>query len=149
MRNRYDSRILPTFRRFDDHGDPDGCWEWLGDTNVDGYGTVDKKRWGTAMAHRLFYMRYRGEIADGLEIDHLCRTRHCVNPDHLEVVTKAENARRGLNCKLVPEQVGFIKQWRRQGMSYGYIAWKIGISDAQVGKICKGLSWRGVRDPQA
>ena len=147
MRNRHDSKILPTFRRFDDHGDPNGCWTWLGKINADGYGTVEKEHWGTAMAHRLFYMRYRGEIAAGLEIDHLCRTRHCVNPDHLEVVTKAENARRGMNCKLVPEQVRLIKEWKRQGMSYGYIAGKIGISDAQVGKICKGLSWRGVGEP--
>jgi hypothetical protein len=71
-----------------------GCWEWLLCKNRDGYGrwVVDGREW---KAHRLAYTLYRGEIADGLEIDHLCRNRCCCNPDHLEVVTHTVNIRRG------------------------------------------------------
>ena len=52
-------------------------------------------RWRTEWAHRVSYELFRGPIPDGLQIDHLCRIRHCVNPDHLEAVTQRENILRG------------------------------------------------------
>jgi hypothetical protein len=71
-----------------------GCWLWTSEVNRQGYGRV---RWeGTKLlAHRVAYEATRGPIATGLVIDHLCRTRHCVNPDHLEAVTQQENILRG------------------------------------------------------
>jgi hypothetical protein len=47
------------------------------------------------LAHRVAYRLTVGEIPDGLTVDHLCRNRMCVNPDHMELVTLAENGRRG------------------------------------------------------
>ena len=47
-------------------------------------------------AHRFSYEFYKGKIPDGFQIDHLCRKRDCVNPDHLEAVTQKENINRGL-----------------------------------------------------
>lgn len=75
-----------------------GCWIWLGAENL-GYGRVyfgkrSKRR--SKMAHRMSYELVRGQIPDGLVIDHLCRNTYCVNPDHLEAVTDAINIRRGL-----------------------------------------------------
>lgn len=65
-----------------------GCWIWTGYT-VKGYGQV-----GGRPAHRVAYEREHGQIPAGMEVDHLCRVPLCVNPDHLEPVTRAENMRR-------------------------------------------------------
>lgn len=66
-----------------------GCWLWLGSCDRDGYGKIDK-----TTAHRAAFQHYRGTIAHGLEIDHTCEVRCCVNPQHLDVVTHEENLRR-------------------------------------------------------
>jgi len=69
------------------------CWLWIGATNQKGYGTFWSGDVRTG-AHRWSYEYHVGPIPVGLEIDHLCRVRHCVNPAHLEAVTHAENLRR-------------------------------------------------------
>ena len=71
------------------HGD---CWQWTGQTkNHYGFATLSGKR---DYAHRVSWKAYRGEIPEGLELDHLCRNRLCVNPWHLELVTGAINKQR-------------------------------------------------------
>lgn len=71
-----------------------GCWLWTGHITRLGYGQlkIKGKSW---KAHRLVYTRERGQIPLGMELDHLCRQRDCVNPDHLEPVTHRENILRG------------------------------------------------------
>jgi len=70
--------------------DANGCWRWQMAISSEGYGRID-----TEYAHRFSYAAYVGTIPDGLELDHLCRVRDCVNPAHLEPVTRAVNVRRG------------------------------------------------------
>jgi hypothetical protein len=70
-----------------------GCWLWTGNALPSGYGTVWADR-TNRLAHRVSYKYHVGPIPAGMELDHLCRTRCCVNPAHLEPVTRAENARR-------------------------------------------------------
>lgn len=70
------------------------CWVWTGLPNDHGYGRFSVER-RILLAHRWAYMQSRGAIPAGLELDHLCRQRECVRPDHLEAVTHAENVRRG------------------------------------------------------
>jgi len=74
----------------------DGCWIWNGPLNEKGYGILSRPYQGTTVASKGFYLRFKGSIAEGLQVDHLCRVRCCVNPDHLEAVTPGTNMDRGI-----------------------------------------------------
>lgn len=75
-----------------------GCWIWIRALDSGGYGRVfPRKINGKRLlkAHRISYELFKGSIPEGLDLDHLCRVRCCVNPDHLEPVTRSENCLRG------------------------------------------------------
>ena len=79
----------------------DGCWRWLGfvfprTPRALPYGWFAAVPSRNMFAHRFAYERLVGPIPDGLQIDHLCFTPSCVNPDHLEAVTQSANVRRSL-----------------------------------------------------
>lgn len=73
---------------------PDGCWLWIGYVRPNGYAQFGQANRRIVYAHRWSYQEFVGPIPEGLELDHLCRVRHCVNPEHLEPVTRAENLAR-------------------------------------------------------
>lgn len=86
-------------RRFREDNDT-GCWFWLGHINKDnGYGAMSIGRNKKVPAHRYAYELIFGPVPKHLDIDHLCRNRDCVNPAHLEPVTRQENLRRGKGWK--------------------------------------------------
>jgi len=72
-----------------------GCWVWVGAADPLGYGRIGMQ--GKAkLAHRISYQHFVGEIPVGLELDHLCRVSACINPNHLEPVTRKVNTDRGI-----------------------------------------------------
>lgn len=89
--DRFQSKVRP---------DPTGCLMWTAGVDKDGYGrfslTTTPGRYVEVKAHRFAYELAHGPIPAGLVLDHLCRIPGCVNPDHLEPVTHAENIARGI-----------------------------------------------------
>ncbi len=71
-----------------------GCWLWMSCCDRHGYAKMNVPGF-SALAHRISYEIFKGKIPSGLQLDHKCRVRCCVNPDHLEPVTNLENSIRG------------------------------------------------------
>jgi hypothetical protein len=94
MRYHYAVKPLHELYEVEDRGYKTPCWIWQRSLR-NGYGQLARCQNGERYAHRFYYIELRGPIPAGLDLDHLCRIRACVNPDHLEPVTRAENLRRG------------------------------------------------------
>lgn len=90
--------MLPIEQRLVSHRriTSNGCWEWTGSLHANGYASTGAgKRNKRKYVHRISYELWIGPIAQGMDLDHLCRNRKCFNPAHLEQVTRRENALRG------------------------------------------------------
>jgi hypothetical protein len=118
--------------------DENGCWIWqraLGQ----GYGHYYIGRRGY-LAHRVVWALVNGPTDSAL--DHLCRVRACVNPDHLEPCHRAENCRRGRNAKInheIAEQMRYMRE--SLGMTYEDIGAMFGVCGSTARKACIGQSW--------
>lgn len=112
------------------------CWIWLLKKHHAGYGWVGVKgrQW---LAHRWYYEQANGPIPDGLQLDHLCRQKICVNPDHLEPVTPLRNARRGSSAKLTDVQAREIYARRLAGETLRGLASEFGVSSGTIYFIAK------------
>lgn len=121
-----------------------GCWEWAKSKTDAGYGTVSHQGRQT-LAHRVFYTLLVGDIPDGTEIDHLCRNRCCVNPEHLEAVPRRVNLRRGAGTILNPDSVREIRRlWATGAYTRREIGERFGIASTTVQMVVYRHSWKDV-----
>jgi hypothetical protein len=110
------------FGRFDYDTDTH-CWEWTGAISAGKYGSIYYQG-RMQKAHRVAWLLLKGDIPDGLDLDHLCRNTKCCNPEHLEPVTRSENLRRSplmdhnsskTHCKRGHEYSPENTRWRPNG----------------------------------
>jgi hypothetical protein len=126
------------------------CHLWTAGTiGRPGYGGFMMRSGYKTTAHRAAYLIYVGPIADGLDVDHLCRVRLCVNPAHLEAVTHLENVRRGEPgargrhwMKLTPDQVRQIRA--RRGESCTALGLEFGVTPSAICYVRRGDTWKTV-----
>lgn len=78
-----------------------GCWGWRGCFTKEGYAQIGTAEWnrGSSPGHRVSWIIHNGPVPTGMQLDHLCRNRWCVNPKHLEVVTNLENQYRAYESR--------------------------------------------------
>jgi len=120
--------------------DGNDCWIWQLSISWDGYGRKDSQR-----AHRLYYEKYKGKIPKGLTLDHLCRKRDCVNPEHLEIVTIAENVRRGLRSKVNHKEAREIRfLYRLGGYTQQELGKVYGLGQSAISRIINKYNWKGI-----
>lgn len=116
-----------------------GCWVWAWGTNKNGYGRLSIHG-RPRLAHRLMYTAVNG--TEPRVLDHLCRNTLCVNPQHLEPVTTAENARRGSRATLTMEQAHYIRQlYATGGYSFRSLAKHVGLGKGAVDHVLRNLTW--------
>lgn len=119
------------------------CHIWQRSFDDDGYGYFRHKG-KVIRAHVHYYVGKFGRVPDGLELDHTCRNRACVNPDHLEAVTHLENCRRGRLVKtgMTIEKAREIRQLRDKGYRQKELAARFGIGVSLVAQIVGNRCWK-------
>lgn len=96
-----------------------GCWEWIAKPNPNGYAHFYYRK--SRRAHRVSYEHFVGVIPDGLVLDHLCRNRICVRPDHLEAVTHRENDLRGHSPNMLTMKRGVCQRGHEMRGENAYV----------------------------
>lgn len=109
-----------------------GCWLWKGYIESNGY--------GSRLAHKRVYQALREKVPKGMQLDHLCRNLKCVNPDHLEIVTPAENTRRSNVAKLNMGKVEEIRELAKT-MKQVEIARMFGVYPSTISRIVNYKRW--------
>jgi hypothetical protein len=132
IQGHHDRKLGPKYI-IEDRGYLTPCWIWAKGFYSDGYGQRRHQR-----AHRWMYEQIVGPIPEGLTLDHLCRVKACVNPDHLEPVTSAENVRRAPTTKLAWDDIEAI---RASSDGACKLAATYGVSHSLISMIRRGKVW--------
>jgi transposase len=142
------TRRCPVDYVVEDRGYKTPCWTWQLKITKFGYGAIKFNR-KMLHAHRFYYEQYRGPIQktiDGCraEVDHLCRNRDCVNPEHMEIVAQPENVRRGLVAHVDRTKLESMQRRYINGESQRQIARDFGVQQSCISRILKAQRWRGL-----
>ena len=126
----------------EDRGFATPCWIWEQCRSAAGYGRTWTVERGNLFAHRLSYEQNVGPIDEGLDIDHLCRVKSCVNPDHLEAVSRSINLRRRPKCAaLSVEDVVAIRASDESGVR---LAKRFGVTRTTISHVRTRRTWAHV-----
>ncbi len=125
------------------------CWQWQWFTSPKGYGKVWSDG-GPRLAYVVYWKRINGPVPDGLELDHLCRNRGCVNPAHLEPVTHEVNGQRGANARLTAVDVRAIRAaYSAGGLTHKQLGARYGVDPTTISHITRRKTWRNVEPAPA
>ena len=134
----------------------EGCWLWKGGSKgKTGYGSFwFKGKSGTA--HQASYDHWNGKVPQGLQIDHLCRNRKCVNPAHLYLGTQKDNLADAVKigrigifgekngaAKLRVSDIPIIRKSAQDGCVHKIIAERFGVCRQTIDQIIRGETWQG------
>jgi hypothetical protein len=143
-----------------DKNGPSGCWIWTAAKSTNDYGKFSVGNHRSDYAHRVSYKLFVGKIPKGLQVNHLCGVKLCVNPDHLEAGDQTENMRHCVHihkmhytpalsgenhgrAKLTKEEVNSMREEYRAGItSYPKLAKKYNVGVSQCFRIIKMENWR-------
>ena len=123
------------------------CWHWTAAKNKAGYGLflLDGKLTG---AHRVAWQLARGPIPEGAQVMHICLTKSCVNPDHLELSSDPMRRKRKpaprYSEKLLEEDIPMIRAELKLGVSQVDIAKQYGVTKQTISRIKRGETWKSV-----
>ena len=135
-----------------------GCWNWIGSKDRDGYGVFGHHRNKQFRAHRASFEFHVAEIAKGMFVCHSCDNTSCINPKHLFIGTAKENTQDMINkqrrttlygenhpnSKLTTSQIHQIKELRQNNMLLTDIASQFGVSFQTISSIAKGTTWNRI-----
>jgi hypothetical protein len=122
--------------------DDSGCWVWQRRKDDFGYAMRPKGGYRSERVHIQNYEEKYGPVPTGKELDHLCRNRACINPEHLEPVPHVVNVRRGRAAKVKESDVLAIRA--NKVSTHRQLAERFGVNRSTIRKIRYGKTWVGI-----